>query len=242
MDRKIVITGASGGIGSAAARRFMRDRDRLFLIGFSDRETLLKLKDEAARFQSDVRILNTDLSREEGVKEARDAIGQFFGTPDILINNAGVSLERLFQDSSEEEYSKLLHTNISSYVRLTKALLPGMIRRRSGRILNISSVWGQRGASMEVEYSLTKGAVDAFTKALARELAPSEISVNAVAPGLIRTRMNAGYSKEEMKALEEEIPAGRAGEPEEVAELLFLLAEAPVYLTGQVIRIDGGWV
>lgn len=242
-SRKVVITGASGGIGSAVARRFAKEGDRLFLIGYRNREALEFLSVALDPTGSGiVSICLEDLSEERGVYRVADEIQDFFGAPDILVNCAGIAKEVLFQDSSEASYQKILGTNLSSYVRLTKALLPGMIARQSGRILNVSSVWGQAGASMEVEYSLTKGAVDAFTRALAKEVAPSGIAVNAVSPGLIDTKMNAGFSKEEMAALCERIPAGRAGKPEEVAEVLYLLSVAPVYLTGQVIRIDGGWV
>ena len=242
MNRSVVITGASGGIGNAIARRFAASKDRLFLIGCRNRENLENLKAELEAEGVEARVLFADLASPEGIAEAAEEIRAFTEAPDVLVNNAGISQAQLFQLSPDEAYLRLLHTNLSSYVRLTKALLPDMIRRKSGRILNVSSVWGQVGASMEVEYSLTKGGVDAFTKALAKELAPSGIAVNAVAPGLIDTKMNACYTEEELQAVIESIPAGRAGRPEEVADLLYLLSIAPTYLTGQVIRIDGGWI
>lgn len=242
MNRKVVITGASGGIGLETAKRFLSSGDRVFLLAFRHPEPLLALQKEAESKGrgASVGVGVHDLSSLEGVSSAAAEIEAFFGTPDVLVNNAGQAREMLFQESTDEAYRKLLDTNLSSYVRLTRALLPGMIARKSGRILNVSSVWGQIGSSMEVEYSLTKGAVDAFTKALAKETALSGIAVNAVAPGLIDTKMNACYLAEELEEVIEGIPAGRAGRPEEVAELLYLLSEAPLYLTGQVIAIDGG--
>ena len=240
MPRNVLLTGATGGIGSATARRFLEAGDRVFLVGYRHPETAEALKNQFG--ENCVGYVSSDLSVMEGVLEASKQAEAFFGVPDVLVNNLGIASDRLFQETEDEAYRRMLDTNLSSYVRLTRVILPGMIARKSGRILNVSSVFGQVGASMEVDYSLTKGAIDAFTKALAKELAPSMISVNAVAPGLIDTKMNACYTEEELQAVIDGIPAGRAGRPEEVAELLYLLSVAPIYLTGQVIRIDGGWI
>lgn len=242
MNRNILITGASGEIGRAIALRFAKDRDRLFLHGFRNKDALFTLKKEIEALGASCEAGLFDLSAFSGCASLLASAEAFFGTPDILINNAGISHVELFQDSSDENFRAILDANLSSAVRLTKECVRKMLPRHSGRILNISSVFGQVGASMEVEYALTKGGIDAFTRALAKELAPSGITVNAIAPGAIDTKMNGHLSADERAALCDEIPIGRLGRPDEVAELCFLLAAAPEYLTGQVIRMDGGWV
>ena len=160
---------------------------------------------------------------------------------DLLINNAGISHIGLFQDMSATECQHIMDVNFGSVMNLCRHAVPSMIARHTGRIINISSVWGSVGASCEVVYSASKGAVNAFTRALAKELAPSGISVNAIACGAIDTPMNAWLSQEEENQLAEEIPIGRIGSPQEVAKLVRMLSEAPDYLTGQIITMDGGW-
>lgn len=183
-----------------------------------------------------------DLSTVSGCESVKKAADDFFGTPDVIINNAGISHTELFQDSSDKNLLAIVSANLLSQVRLTKLFLPKMIKRKTGRVICVSSVWGEIGASMEVEYSMTKGGINAFVKALAKELAPSNIAVNAISPGAIDTQMNACYTDEELEEIAREIPMGRMGKASEVADLAYLLSIAPVYLTGQIIRIDGGWV
>ncbi len=242
MSLKIFITGASGEIGSAAARRLSGPGRSFFLVGFRNEDALEALVIELQKAGSEAKGILADLSAKEGCDFAVSCAEAFFGTPDILINAAGMSLVTLFQDSSDEELLRITFLNLLSAVRITKAFVPGMVRRKSGRVLNVASVWGETGASTEVEYSMTKGGLIAFTRALAKELAPSGIAVNAVSPGAISTKMNAHLSEEELFALAEEIPAGRLGTPEEVGDLIALILQAPLYLTGQTIRIDGGWI
>ena len=165
-----------------------------------------------------------------------------FGHVDVLVNNAGISRIGLFTEMKPEDWETVLRTNLTSVFNCCRLALPGMIREKSGRIINISSVWGCAGASCEAAYSAAKGGVNALTQALAKELAPSGISVNAIACGAIDTDMNASFSPEERASLEEEIPAGRFGSPEEVAMCVWKLCETPRYLTGQIIRVDGGWI
>ena len=165
-----------------------------------------------------------------------------YGKIDILVHNAGRSHIGLLQDMSPEEWQELLATNLSSAFYLSKLTIPTMLQQGYGKILFISSVWGLTGASMEVAYSASKGGLNTFTKALAKELAPSNIQVNAIDCGAIDTSMNDFLTKEETAALLEEIPTGRMGTPEEVAELSLLLCEKNNYLTGQIVSLDGGWI
>ena len=161
---------------------------------------------------------------------------------DILINNAGISHIGLLQDMSIEEWNQVLNTNLTSAFSCSKYAIPDMITRKQGKIINISSIWGCSGASCEVAYSASKGGLNLFTQALAKELAPSNIQVNAIACGVIDTDMNRCFSEEERSALIEEIPAGRMGSPEEVASLAYSLATASSYLNGQILTLDGGWI
>ena len=241
MEKKVLITGASRGIGRAIALAFSEEGNRLFLSAKERTEALLLVQKEAQEKGAFVSVFTGDLS-EPSVQDALfQAATDFFGTPDILIHNAGQACTGLFQDMDDAALTRVIHTDLLSVLLLTRRFLPGMIKRQSGKIISLSSVYGETGASCEVAYSAAKGGISAFTKALAKELAPSHISVNAVAPGYIDTDMNAALSLEERQALTEEIPAGRAGTPEEVAALVRFLSEAPEYLTGQVIKIDGGW-
>lgn len=162
--------------------------------------------------------------------------------PDLVINNAGISYIGLLQDMTPEEWDRIVRTNLTSVFNCSKLAIPHMLEQKSGKILNISSVWGNVGASCEVAYSATKGGINSFTRALAKELAPSNVQVNAVACGAIDTDMNHFLEKEELEALKEEIPAGRLAKPEEVAQLLLQLARSDSYLTGQIIGFDGGWI
>ena len=160
---------------------------------------------------------------------------------DLLINNAGISHIGLLQDMTDEEWHRVIDTNLTAVFHTCRLAIPLMLRSGTGRILNISSVWGNTGASTEVAYSASKGGLNAFTKALAKELAPSNISVNAIACGYINTAMNAHLTEEEKKDLFSEIPSGRPGTPPEVADLAALIAQAPLYMTGQIITMDGAW-
>ena len=175
-------------------------------------------------------------------EELFELIRKQFGSLDVLVNNAGVSYIGLLQDMSVQDWDRVIHTNLSSVFNCCKLAIPGMVSRKQGKIINISSVWGNVGASCEVAYSATKGAVNAFTKALAKELAPSGIQVNAVACGAIDTEMNQWMDESEFITLVEEIPAGRQGKAEEVADLVYHLGYKNAYLTGQVIGLDGGWI
>ena len=237
MQSKVAfITGASRGIGRAIAEEFARHGYCLAINCKNSGEALLSYAEELAnRYHVTCLPLFGDAGEEPFIIEAFQAIDHKFGRIDVLVNNAGISKIGLLADLSLREWNQILQTN------LTSLFCPRMLRSQSGSILNISSVWGTVGASCEVAYSASKGGVNAFTKALAKELAPSHISVNAIAFGVIDTQMNQCFTPEERSQLMEEIPAGRFGAPLEAAQLALTLVEAPSYLTGQVVAMDGGW-
>lgn len=235
-----LITGASHGIGRACAEKFAKEGYRLALVGAHDREALRTLEQELA--PTDCFCSLTDVSDAKQTELLCQDVLKRFGRIDCLVNNAGISYVGLLTDMSIEEWDALLRTNLSSMFYLCRHVIPDMVSRKQGKIINLSSVWGNVGASCEVAYSASKGGINAFTKALAKELAPSNIQVNAVAPGAVDTRMNAFLEAEEKRMLLEEIPVGRMASPEEIAELIFSLATAGPYLTGQVITMDGGWI
>ncbi len=160
---------------------------------------------------------------------------------DVIVNNAGISHIGLLTDMKKEEWNQVISSNLTSVFHICRFFVPGMISVQAGRIINVSSVWGNVGASLEVAYSASKGGINAFTKALAKELAPSHICVNAIAFGAVDTEMNQFLSKQEKEALLEEIPACRMATVREAAEMIYALAASPEYLTGQVITMDGGW-
>ena len=240
MSANIMITGASGGIGSAIARA-LAPQGRLFLVGNRGKDALLSLTRSLNDEGYSSSCFFSDLSREEGCRSVFSEYDRLFGSPDLLVNCAGIARVSLIQDTDEEDLQEVLQTNLSSCIRMSREAARRMIQKKSGRIINISSVFGASGASCESVYAAAKGAMNAFTKSLAKELAPSGISVNAISPGAIDTVMNDNLSPDEKAVLAEEIPAGRFGTPEEVAECVRLLSLAPLYLTGQIIAVDGGW-
>lgn len=234
-----LITGASRGIGRALAHSFARAGYQLYLTCHTRRDLLEELAQELTeKYQTVCRCYCFPVSEEEQMKEMFLDIESL----DVLINNAGISYIGLLTDMSYEDWRKVLDTNLGGCFLTCRYAVPGMVSRKKGKILNISSVWGNVGASMEVAYSASKGGMNAFTKALAKELGPSNIQVNAIACGVIDTDMNKCFEEEEMKALVQEIPADRLGTPEEVASLALQLCEGNEYLTGQIITLDGGWL
>ncbi len=243
MQSKVAfITGASRGIGRAIAEEFARHGYCLAINCKNSGEALLSYAEELAnRYHVTCLPLFGDAGEEPFIIEAFQAIDHKFGRIDVLVNNAGISKIGLLADLSLREWNQILQTNLTSLFCCCKHAIPRMLRSQPGSILNISSVWGTVGASCEVAYSASKGGVNAFTKALAKELAPSHISVNAIAFGVIDTQMNQCFTPEERSQLMEEIPAGRFGAPLEAAQLALTLVEAPSYLTGQVVAMDGGW-
>ncbi|MBE5890762.1 MAG: SDR family NAD(P)-dependent oxidoreductase [Lachnospiraceae bacterium] len=238
-----LITGASRGIGAAIARAFGAAGYHLVLCCKNHSDRLNELAKAIHReYEVEVRCHQGDVSDAAFVRKMVEESIEEFAQIDVLINNAGISMVGLLQDLSDEDWEKILSVNLSSVFYACKAVIPSMVRRQSGSIINISSVWGNVGASCEVAYSATKGGINSFTKALAKELAPSNIAVNALACGTIDTEMNGHLDEDERAELANEIPIGRFGTPEEVAECALHLAQMPTYLTGQIITVDGGWI
>lgn len=240
MSRNVLITGASRGIGKSIAKAFAKQGNNLILTCLNSIEDLEKYAAELEKeFGIRVRAAKCDMSDYEAVKALFADIDDL----DILINNAGVAYIGLLTDMEKEDWDRVLGTNLDALFFTSKFAVPMMLKKHSGRIINISSVWGNVGASCEVAYSASKGGVNSFTKALAKELAPSGIAVNAIACGVIDTDMNRKHlSDEDLEELKNEIPMDRLGRAEEVAELTVKLSDAPSYMTGQIITIDGGWI
>lgn len=236
--KKALITGASRGIGRSVASALASSGFDLYLTCRNNRELLDSLAEELRRsYGIQCYCYAFSICDEDKVSEMFRDIPYL----DVLVNNAGISYVGLLTDMTYQQWREVIDINLSACFLTCRHAVPEMVRRRRGKIINISSVWGSTGASMEVAYSASKGGVNAFTRALAKELAPSNIQVNAAAFGLIDTDMNQHFSAEELDALKEEIPADRAGTCEEAAALLLQLAHSPDYLTGQIITMDGGW-
>lgn len=237
----VLVTGASRGIGRAIAEELAKEGAAIAINYSKDDEganiTLSKIKAVGGY----AKLFKKDISNYNSCIELINDIVLTFGKVDILINNAAKSKIGLFMDASLDDIMELINTNLLGAMYLSKAVIPQMSSRGSGNIINISSIWGEAGASCEVIYSTTKGGINLFTKALAKEVAPFGIRVNAVAPGVIDTDMNSFLSQEDKELLIDEIPMNRFGDVKEVAKLVnFLCADECKYLTGQIIRVDGG--
>lgn len=241
MKKTAIITGASGSIGSETALALAKEGYQLLLCGHSSKKNLEETRDRCLMHTSSCLTICGDIGDSSTAKAIADTALRQFGHIDVLINNAGVSQIGLVTDVTDDQWFHMLNTNLSSAFFLCRQILPAMIHEKTGRILNISSIWGCAGASCEAVYSASKGGLNAFTKALAKELAPSGIAVNAIACGMIDTKMNACLTQEEIESICLEIPIGRMASPEETAAFIALLLKAPVYMTGQIIGFDGGW-
>lgn len=243
MNKKtVLVTGSSRGIGKAIAVKFANEGYQVVINGAHQEDVLQNTKNEIESYQVPCHAFLGDLGQYEQAKELFTQVKQRFGNVDILINNAGISYIGLLTDMTPNEWDKIIRTNLTSVFNCCSLAIPHMVKNQFGKIINISSVWGNVGASCEVAYSASKGGMNAFTKALAKELAPSNIQVNAIACGAIDTQMNHFLADDELRQLIDEIPTNRLGRPEEVADLVYYLANKNEYLTGQVIQLDGGWI
>ena len=238
MTKTIFITGGSRGIGEAVVRMSVGKYNVAFTYNHAKDKALALEKSLNDEFGG-VFAVWCDVSDEQSVQNAINSVKKRFGKIDILVNNAGIAKSGLLIDFSLDEWKKLFDVNVNGTFNVTKAVIADMMSRGDGAVVNVSSVWGVKGASMEVAYSSTKSAIIGFTKALAKEVAPSGVRVNAVAPGAIDTDMMKVYSDAEIEDLcQNSIPLGRLGKPEEVASAILFLAEN-TYITGQVLGIDG---
>lgn len=242
MSKTVIITGASRGIGRAAALEFGKLRYNVVINCVKNAALLEEVKEEIISYGANCISFVGDVSEFETARRLFEAATAAFGSIDVLVNNAGISKIGLFQDLSPDEWNNIMNTNVGSVYNCCHFAIPEMLKNHSGKIINVSSVWGIAGASCEVAYSASKGAVNLLTKALAKELAPSNIQVNAAAFGAIDTDMNRFLSDDEAASLNEEIPTGRMGTPKEAASAIIMLATACDYLTGQIITLDGGWL
>ena len=228
--KKVLVTGAGGGIGKATVKK-LSDEGYFVIAQYRNRPT------DASET---VIPVYGDFSTRRGIEEFYDRVkgyGRLYG----IVNLAGIAMEKLFSDCTDEEIENMIYTDLTSAILLTKRFVPQFVSAGEGSIINVSSIWGRKGASCEVAYSAAKGGMIAFTKALSREIGLSGVRVNCVAPGLIDTEMNAGYTAEEKKAFLDGVSLGREGKASEVADIIsYLLSEKSSYVTGQTIGVDGG--
>ena len=243
MKKTVLITGAAGGIGRAAALAFARDGYNVAVHYNKSQAAAEELCRELESMGVKAVPVQADISDSPAVEKMLTNVRAAIGTVGVLVNNAGIAEQALFSDITEEMWDRMFDINVKGAYLCAKAVLPDMIHEKCGRIINISSMWGISGASCEVHYSASKAALIGFTKALAKEVGLSGITVNCIAPGVIDTKMNGHLSPDIMEELKNETPLNRIGTPEDVAEaILFLASERSSFITGQVLSVDGGFI
>ncbi len=241
--KSAIVTGASRGIGKAIAKHLVKNGYNVAIVARTDEDIVSDLQEYAKTQGLSVIYYRQDAGDMSLAIKMYEDFKARFTSPDILVNNAGVSLYKLFTDCTDDDFDMLVNTNLRAMYNYTKCVVKDMIAKKSGNIVNISSVWGEVGASMEVLYSMTKGGVNSFTKALAKELGPSGIRVNAISAGYINTKMNEAFDDEDRQMIRDEIALSRLGEVEDIVGVFdFLVSKNASYITGQVIRADGGWI
>ncbi len=236
-----IVTGASRGIGREVAKELAESGITVIANYNKSEEEAKKLQQELEEQNFKLEIVKADVSKREDVKKLVEYTIEKHGKIDILINNAGISEYKLFTDETDEDWDKLINTNLYSAFAMSQEVIPNMVHNKKGCIINISSIWGIVGGSLEVLYSISKAGLDGMTKALAKELGPSNIRVNSIAPGMINTKMNSKFTEKEIEEIKEEIPLERLGDPQDIAKCIKWLIDDN-YTTGQVISINGGWV
>ena len=241
MERVAIVTGASRGIGREIAKSLAKQDIKVIANYNNSAEKAIELKKELEAEGILIDIVKADVSKREEIKDLVKYAIENYGKIDILINNAGISEYKLFTDETDEDWNRVINTNLYSAFVTSQEVIPNMIKNKNGCIINISSVWGMVGASMEVLYSVSKAGIDGLTKALAKELGPSNIRVNAIAPGIVDTDMCKNFTKEELEDIKEEIPLERIGKVEDISKCINWLIDDN-YTTGQIISINGGWI
>lgn len=240
MNKVIIVTGASKGIGKEISKELAKKGNTIIANYNKSEKEIKELQQELEKQNIKIDIYKADVSkREEAANLVKDTI-QNYGKIDVLINNAGISQIKEFTQITDEDWNNMINTNLNSVFYMSQEACHNMIHNKKGCIINISSIWGITGASCEVHYSVSKAGVDALTKALAKELGPSNIRVNSIAPGIINTQMNAHLSEEEKQNIEEEIPLEKIGKAIDIERCVEWLIKDE-YTTGQVISINGGW-
>ncbi len=242
MSNTAIITGASRGIGRATALELAKHFDTIAINSFTGHTALKEVQQQIENMGTRCLAYSGDIGDYQFVADMMNDIMSQSDEIDLLVNNAGISYIGLLTDMTIDDWNRLVATNLTSVFNCCRLLVPHMVNRKSGHIINISSMWGISGASCETAYSATKGGVNAFTKALAKELAPSNIRVNALACGVIDTQMNQALTDSERQELIDDIPACRFGNAKEIARMVWQLYCSPSYLTGEVIKIDGGYL
>lgn len=238
--KHILITGGSRGIGKNLVEMLAEEGNQIVFSYYHSKKQAIEIEQKLQEKGFEVFAFQADVSKRNEVEKLVQFAKEKLKTIDVLINNAGIAQTKLFTDITEEDWNQMIATNLTSVFYMTQEVVPCMIQKKKGCIVNISSIWGIVGASCEVHYSAAKAGVDGMTKALAKELGPSNIRVNAIAPGIIDTDMNKEYSKQEIEAIKEEIPLERIGKTVDISKCVKWLIEDE-YTTGQVISINGGW-
>ena len=240
--KTVLITGASRGIGREIAIKFATEGYNV-VLNYKNSESKAKtICNQIEKLGVKCLMVKADVSIESEVVDMVNLVLKTFGRVDVLVNNAGVALSKLFQLTTTDEVARVFGVNTFGVINCSKAVVPSMVSDKAGKIINISSIWGKVGASMETIYSASKGAVIAFTMALAKELAPSNISVNCVCPGVIDTDMLIEYTEDDKNDLKQQTPLNRLGTPQDVANAVYFLAsDNATFITGQVITVDGGF-
>lgn len=236
-----IVTGGAKGIGKQIVVELAKKGIQVVLNYRHSEEQAVETKQELLQQGYNIEIYQADVSKREEVQKLVKYTKEHFGSIDILINNAGIDKWQLFTEITDQDWEEMLRNNLTSAFYMTREVVTDMINKKQGCIINISSIWGMTGGSCEVAYSVSKAGMDGLTKALAKELAPSGIRVNSIAPGAIDTDMNRNLTKEEREEVENEIPLGRFGTPEDIAKCVMWLVEDN-YTTGQIISPNGGWV
>lgn len=241
MEKVAIVTGASRGIGREIAKTLARKGIKVIANYNKSEKQAIELKEELEKEKIKIDIVKADVSKREEIKKLVKFTLDKYGKIDILINNAGISEYKLFTEETDEDWNKVIGTNLYSAFAMSQEVVPNMIHNKNGCIINMSSAWGIVGGALEVIYSVSKAGLDGLTKSLAKELGPSNIRVNSIAPGMIKTDMNKKFTEEELEELKNETPLEKIGKPEDIAKCVSWLVEDE-FTTGQIISINGGWI